>query len=40
MRWTFPTGKERDAEKRVADELRPADKIYRFLFEVASLATV
>jgi hypothetical protein len=34
MRWTFPTGKERDAEKRVAGKLRAADKFYRFLFEV------
>lgn len=34
MRWTFPTGKERDAEKRVAGKLRAADKFYKFLFEV------
>lgn len=50
MRWTFPTGKDRDAEKRVASKLRAADKFYRFLFEVraelfddefqASIATV
>jgi hypothetical protein len=34
MRWIFPTGEERDAEKRVAGKLRAADKFYRFLFEV------
>lgn len=34
MRWTFPKGKARDAEKRVASKLRTGDKFYRFLFDV------